>query len=261
MAPLFRTADELNARADLFRAPDRSDEDNRGPFLVVHDDFYSDPDAIRATALSKEFHQYSPPTADQVGEEKAAAYAGQLQRWMASALIRHHGELVANPRPGFRYAPPEVRARIGAILGERPDEATWDTMGDGWNGAFHVQYGGAAGRPGSIHHHYKEGDVTPRGWSGLVYLSPDATPEHGTTIWRSRATGLCVATARGNVAEYDYDDFELALRVENRYNRLVLFREHVLHRAEIGFGSTLRDGRMSQTFFFQSVRSGPSDAA
>jgi len=28
----------------------------------------------------------------------------------------------------------------------------------------------------------------------------------------------------------------------------------ILHRAEKGFGSTLEDGRMSQTFFFQSTR-------
>ena len=254
MNPLFRTADELNARADLFRSPERSDEDNRGPFLIVRDGFYEDPDAIRARALAGEFHQYSPPTVEQVGEEKASRYRGQKPRWMASALIRHHGELVADPKPGFRHAPPEVRERLASILGERPDPETWHGMGDGWNGAFHVQYGGEAGRPGSIHHHYKEGDVTPRGWSGLVYLSPDARPDHGTTIWRSRATGLCVATARGNVADYAYDDFELALRIENRYNRLVLFREHVYHRAEIGFGSTLEDGRMSQTFFFQSSR-------
>jgi hypothetical protein len=254
MQPLFRTAEELNARADLFQAPERSEDDNRGPFIVVHDGFYDDPDAIRAMALTKEFYQYGPPTADQVGEEKAARYSGQKQRWMASALLRHGGEEVAHPKPGFRHASPDVRERIGEILGERPDEATWDTMGDWWNGAFHVQYGGEAGRPSSIHHHYKEGDVTPRGWSGLVYLSPEAGPEHGTTIWRRKDTGLCVNTTMGRVSSHAYDEFELALRVENVYNRLILFREHVLHRAEIGFGSTLEDGRMSQTFFFQSAR-------
>lgn len=252
--PLFRTAAELNAHPELFRVPDRSDEENEGPFVVVRDDFYEDPDRVRALALAREFYQYGPPTADQVGAEKAARYEGQKPRWMASALLRHGGVEVADPKPGFRYAPPEVRERIGEILGERPDEETWDTMGDWWNGAFHVQYGGEAGRPSSIHHHYKEGDVTPRGWSGLVYLSPDAGPEHGTTIWRSKQTGLCVATAIGHSRSHSYDDYDLALRVENRYNRLVLFREHVLHRAEKGFGSTIEDGRMSQTFFFQSTR-------
>ena len=254
MEPLFRTAEELNARTDLFLAPDRSEDDNRGPFIVVQDDFYDDPGRVRALALEQEFYQYGPPTADQVGEEKASRYAGQLPRWMASALLRHGGIEVAHPKPGFRYAPPEVLERIAQILGERPDEDTWDSMGDWWNGAFHVQYGGEAGRPSSVHHHYKEGDVTPRGWSGLVYLSPDAGPEHGTTIWRSKATGLCVATAMGHNSSHAYDDFELALRVENRYDRLILFREHVLHRAEKGFGSTIQNGRMSQTFFFQSER-------
>jgi len=252
--PLFDSADELNARPELFRDPNRTEEENRGPFVVVHDGFYGDAQAVRALALEQEFYQYGPPTADQVGPEKAARYAGQRPRWMASALLRRGGLVVADPKPGFRYAPPEVRDRIAEILGERPNEETWDEMGDWWNGAFHVQYGGDAGRPSSIHHHYKEGDVTPRGWSGLVYLSPDAAPEHGTTIWRNKATGLCVATAAGHSSSHSYDDFELALVVENRFNRLVLFREHVLHRAETGFGSTIHDGRMSQTFFFQSER-------
>lgn len=250
--PLFRSAEELNAHAQLFRDPNRTDEENRGPFLVVHEGFYDDPHAIRALALEQEYYQYRPPTADQVGEEEAARYAGRPPRWLASALLRSGGNEVAHPKPGYRHAPPEVRERIAEILGERPTEETWDEMGDWWNGAFHVQFGGEAGRSSSIHHHYKEGDVTPRGWSGLVYLSPDAGPEHGTSIWRSKATGLCIATARKRASSRAYEDFELAAVVENRFNRLVLFREHVLHRAEKGFGSTIQDGRMSQTFFFQS---------
>jgi len=43
---------------------------------------------------------------------------------------------------------------------------------------------------------------------------------------------------------------KLALMAENRFNRLVLFRENVLHRAEDGFGQTAQNARLTQTFFF-----------
>ena len=93
--------------------------------------------------------------------------------------------------------------------------------------------------------------VDPRGWSGLVYLSPDAPQKHGTTIWRERSTQKCIAT-RGDKYVEDMSGFDLALTIENRFNRLVLFRENVLHRAGNGFGTNPNNARLIQTFFFES---------
>jgi hypothetical protein len=42
------------------------------------------------------------------------------------------------------------------------------------------------------------------------------------------------------------------MTVENCFNRLVLFRENILHRAEPGFGDSPATGRLTQTFFFRS---------
>jgi hypothetical protein len=122
----------------------------------------------------------------------------------------------------------------------------WESGGDYWNGAFHLRDFNHT--TGFIHHHYKPGDVERRGWSGLVYLSPDAPETSGTTIWRQRQSGRCVASF-GPTFSRNTADYELAFLVENKYNRLLLFRENVLHRGEAGFGSGTQ-ARLTQTFFF-----------
>ena len=112
---------------------------------------------------------------------------------------RHHysdiwGRLWPDPQSGYRYATPEVRESLGKVINEHIIADRWDTIGDWWNGAFHLQYEAGDEVHRVIHHHYREGDVTPRGWSGLVYLSPNAPKQHGTTIWREKKTKLCIAS-------------------------------------------------------------------
>lgn len=257
MKALFVTADELNSNVKLFADPERSVVDNQGPFLVVKDDFYTNPQAIRSIALAKTFFQYSPPLEEQVGPEVAQMYSANYSdtrpAWLSSSLLRYLGRDVLQPQQGFRHAPPMLREQIAALLGENVTPETWDNMGDWWNGAFHVMNEAWGEGRGAIHHHYKLGDVAPRGWSGLVYLTPDAPPEVGTTIWLDKTTGKCIAS-KGAKFYQDASKFDLALLVENRFNRIVLFRENVLHRAEHGFGTTNETARLTQTFFFHSER-------
>lgn len=253
---LVASVEELNRHSEWFTDRSRPPEDSVGPYLIVVDDFYGDPFEIRRLALSQEFVQYAPPLAEYVGEEVAARYRATHPEldgsWLATALKIWLGTEVLKPVRGFRYNPEALLLRMAQIVGEQIERDTWDTMGDWWNGAFHLIDAGWKSGDGSVHHHYKEFDVSPRGWSGLIYLSPDALPSSGTSIWRDKKTGLCVATYgatfRSNVA-----DFDLALLVENKFNRLVLFRENVLHRAEHGFGRG-KDARLTQTFFFCSTR-------
>lgn len=258
---LFSSAAELNKNAHLFSDPERSAEDNVGPYILVKDNFYRDPQSVRRLALEQRFFQYSPPLADQVGAEVAQAYATKFPdprpAWLSSSLLRFRGQQVSHPQPGYRHAPAALRESIAELLGEDVTEETWDEMGDWWNGAFHIMRESWTPGRGSIHHHYKQGDVAPRGWSGLVYLTPDAPAEVGTTIWRDKTTGKCIA-AKGAIFTQDFSKFELALLVENRFNRLVLFRENVLHRAEHGFGTTNETARLTQTFFFHSERKQPA---
>jgi hypothetical protein len=251
-ASLAGSLAELNSKTEWFNDPDRPPE--AGPFVVVVDDFYDDPGEIRRIALGTPFFQYFPPTEDQVGA-KASRFVDLSPSWFSTALVRNLGEDVRHPEMGFRYNPPELRRRFEDLLHESVDPDTWESLGDWWNGAFHQinehwQASGAA-----IHHHYRTGDVFPRGWSGVVYLSPNPKPWSGTSIWRHKDTGTCIASP--GVRYYrdpdTLDHFELAFLVENRYNRLLLFRENVLHRVETGFGIG-KSARLTQTFFFQTER-------
>jgi hypothetical protein len=63
-------------------------------------------------------------------------------------------------------------------------------------------------------------------------------PWSGTSIWRHKDTGKCIASPGIRYYRSDVlDHFQLALLVENHYNFLVLFQENVLHRVETGFGT------------------------
>lgn len=235
---------------EWFTDESRPPAENRGPHLLIVDGFYDDPDAVRALALGKPFVQYSPPLVEQVGEGMAMSpeFQDTTSIWRASALFTYRGNSVRHPVNGFRYNGPEVRERLTGIVREEIDDENWALGGDGWNGAFHLRSGGKDAV--SIHHHYREGDVFPRGWSGLVYLSPDAPEDAGTSIWRHKATGKCIA-AKGAVFDRNISAFERVHDVACRYNRLVLFRENVLHRAEHGFGDG-DEARLTQTFFFRA---------
>jgi hypothetical protein len=173
-----------------------------------------------------------------------------LGTWRATARKVFAEYDCTNPIKGFQYNPEALLQRISNLLGETILPDSWNWGGAWWNGAGHLidaDYKGS-----SIHHHWALGDVEPRGWSGLVYLSPSAPPWSGTSIILDTDTGGCVGSYN-KAFGYDWSHCRRLLRIENRYNRLVLFRENVLHIVERGFGHG-QNARLTQTFFFRTVR-------
>jgi len=210
--------------------------------IIVVDNFYEDPDAVRHHALGLEYEPYVPG-------------------WYSSAL-----EIRDNPLKGrgVRLAHTAIRERLSAIVKDEADEATWATSGDGWNGAFHYKIGRGlrcrlAPMLGStIHNHVgRDEDVRPGGWSGLVYLNPKPPGSAGTTIWRHCGTGRCWTL--DSKYSRTWDDFEPVLEVENRYNRLILFYASIYHLAAGGWGADRNDARLFQTFFWNVRRNGQVD--
>ena len=94
---LCTSLEELNAQTSWFQDPARAAQG--GPFAIVIDDFYEDPQRVRALALDAEFVQYSPPLVEQVGEERAKGFEGQKPSWFTSALRVYHGVPVKKPSP------------------------------------------------------------------------------------------------------------------------------------------------------------------
>jgi hypothetical protein len=248
---------ELNgALHDFFIDPDRSSSDNDGPSVLMYDNFYDDPVPMREMALGRwdegAYFRYSPPDPLIAGKDLAAARNHHRGTWHATAFVTYLGNPVLRPQIGWRFNPGWLRRRIEEILGEKIDKQSWEVGGDLWNGACHLIDSGWVNGTGSIHHHFKPRDLEGRGWSGLVYLSENLSRHSGTSLWRNKATRRCV-NSYGPTFSSRTDHHDLVYLVEPKFNRLVLFRENVLHRTEAGAG-TGRDSRLTQTFFFRARR-------
>lgn len=104
-------------------------------------------------------------------------------------------------------------------------------------------------------------------YAGAIYLTPDAPLESGTSLWRSKTTGLFAyptkedAAARETTIEaladktyqgfYDSTIWEKVDQIGNRYNRLALWRSSLIHSGGPYFGPDDPEKcRLFQLFFF-----------
>ena len=103
-------------------------------------------------------------------------------------------------------------------------------------------------------------------YAAMVYLTPDAPPQTGTAMYRSKVTGISsfpgqesrmgneyVNTFRGTNKEmnfYDGTQFEKIDDIGNVYNRLVIFNSSQLHAATEYFGDAIDNARFFHMFFF-----------
>jgi hypothetical protein len=93
-------------------------------------------------------------------------------------------------------------------------------------------------------------------YAGLLFLTPDAPPQTGTSFYTSKRTGLRVPETQREVEEtfsggfFDSCNFDLVDSIGNVYNRLVLFHSRQIHAASCYFGKGIKDARLFQIFFF-----------
>lgn len=90
-------------------------------------------------------------------------------------------------------------------------------------------------------------------WAGVLYLTPDAPISSGTALYRHKATGEYNHTTT-DYEGYDYTKWEEFDRIGNKYNRLVIYRGDLFHASIDYFGDSLQNGRLFQTFFFNTER-------
>ena len=101
-------------------------------------------------------------------------------------------------------------------------------------------------------------------WAGVLYLTPDAPLSGGTGLFRHKETGLEMAP---KLADGSYDDdtmseiykdsqdmtkWEMTNFIGNVYNRLIIYRGDIFHTSLDYFGRDMYDGRLFQTFFFNT---------
>lgn len=198
-------------------------------FIRVADNFYPNPDAVRKRALTM---SYTEPE--------------NLVGWRTKC-----------------YQPRGIKERIEQKFSVEIPE--WDDDPDAieaCNGVFFTSYAkGDRGETVGIHY-----DDPLRWVMFLIYLTPGAPYDAGTSLWQHRATGLTTppspsdAKRLGSTVEKLLATLERDSRVRSRwieidrvgniYNRAVMFPGGFYHSASRHFGSGLGDGRIYQSFHF-----------
>jgi hypothetical protein len=97
--------------------------------------------------------------------------------------------------------------------------------------------------------------------AGTIYLTPDAPPESGLSLWRSKVTGVRRPSRNVETDSKTFDGnlldptkWELVDKIGNVYNRLVLWDATMIHSASCYFGNALPNARLFWMFFFDIKR-------
>lgn len=206
----------------------------QGRDFWIFDDIIPDPDAVRARLLAR-------------------------KDWILGAPHRNESW------PGMRAVPallPEelaiVEMRVRAATGAKrlwqekaPDGASLDHNC--------VQIVGPAESGPRPHTDSK----TLCRYAAVLYLSPNAPTSCGTSFYRVKMPngqlgGNQVPAPHANLVEalgirfVSSDSFVEDKRIENRYNRLLLYRADLIHSATDYFGRTMVDKRMTTVFFWMA---------
>ncbi|MGZ3184443.1 MAG: DUF6445 family protein [Telluria sp.] len=100
-------------------------------------------------------------------------------------------------------------------------------------------------------------------YAAVIYLSPDPDPEAGTSFYRQRfPTGalggnLCLPPHTNlrealGVTSLTLDAWQEDVRIDNRFNRMVLYKANIVHSATQYFGFGHEDKRMTAVFFWMA---------
>lgn len=175
--------------------------------LMIIDNFYGNPDAVRNFALSQEFS-------------------------------------VKGNFPGARTKPfltQDVKDAIQHWMGFAGNITEW-FEDQGYTGSFQIAT--ASDRTWIHADHYNR-------WAGVCYLTPDAPHTAGTALYRHKASGEHRRT-NNDYEGYDYTKWDKFDVIGNKYNRLILYRGDLFHASIDYFGDNLHNGRLFQTFFFNT---------
>lgn len=186
---------------------------------IIIEDFYDNPDEIREFALSQEFG-------------------------------------VTGNFPGGRtksFADWDSPKNViqGYVEGKHGKITKWHTAG-GFNAAF--QYTTSRNRS------WIHADQTTS-WAAVCYLTPDAPITAGTGLFRHKETGL-EWFPEGNTDlinllnshSQDMTKWDMTTMIGNKYNRLIMYRGNMYHSSLDYFGTDKYNGRLFQTFFFDTER-------
>ena len=188
----------------------------------IIDNFYSDVDEVRNFALQQEY----PVSGNYPGNRTKSFLNDSMKETIESIVSPFYGKVI-----------------------------NWSE--DSYTGSY--QYTTSRDRS------WIHADQTTK-WAGVCYLTPNAPLSSGTGLFKHIPTGLTMAPKNPdgtyniellnqiNKDSQDMTKWELVDRVANVYNRLVLYRGDHFHISLDYFGQDINDGRLFQTFFFDTEK-------
>jgi hypothetical protein len=165
------------------------------------------------------------------------------------ALMQHYFDMNSNDggyvglRTRTRHLFPGIKEKFESIMGMRITK--WEEYG--MNGRFQVGY---AGTPRVYH-------CDDQTFAGMIYLTPDAPVECGTSLLMHKATKIRHSShpdilSTFNDTTLDKTPYQEVDVLGNIFNRLVIFDARCIHSATDYFGSNINNSRMWQMFFFDA---------
>lgn len=142
---------------------------------------------------------------------------------------------------------PGLREQFEDIMGEKI--VKWEEYG--MNGRFQVAW---SGEPLVYH-------CDNQKWGGMLYLTPNAPYQCGTTLYAHKETRARSYYEEGwdaawkdssGCSHLDGTPFEPVDVLGNVYNRLVIFDASCIHSASQYFGAVKENARLWQMFFFDT---------
>ena len=185
--------------------------------LIIVDDFYNNVDEVRKYALSQNFHA----TGNYPGV-RTGALINDSTRENIQKIVEPHGGKITDWFESEEYT--------GAFQMTTALERSW-VHSDNVNKNYVIE---------------------ENRWGGVLYLTPDAPLEAGTSFYRSKLNNSIYNHNNDELNQYSQDmtKWELVSEVHNVYNRLILFRADQWHTSQVYFGNTMETGRLTQVFFF-----------
>ncbi len=223
--------------------------------IIVVDNFYLDPGAVREYALKQLEHDFYYPY-----QRRADVESGRTRcTWVATRFK-------APDDCPFKSST-ELVAALSHITGEEVDIDHWNgdflvdeegrpapghaklaDRGCIWNCSFHWKPDIGQRLGDGVHNHVTDtwNTVGTDGWAGLLYLAEDAPLRGGLRLWSNREESR----------RFDWmsprENWTLIDDIGNVPNRLILARGDLPHSGASGWGDSPETGRLYQTFFFRT---------
>lgn len=194
-----------------------------GYTLQIIDNFYNNPDEVRAHALAQDFNV----DGNYPGHRTKPHLNQSTKDWVAHHLGGVHGEI---------YWPEDPDSYCGAYQYTTSRDRTWihaDSTTT-WAGVIYLTPDAPVSGGTALYRHKKTGlETPPRLPNGEINES---------------LLGEIYSDSQ------DYTKWEETCRVGNVYNRLVLYRGDFFHASCDYFGTTKENGRLFQTLFFNTEK-------